>query len=106
MKKKEIDAIKRNKRHMLSGAAVLAIGSVLAKVLGALYRVPLTNILGAEGMGMYQLVFPVFALFMVLSTAGIPTALSRMVAPRARPPRNILCPLLSCLLRSVLCLRY
>ena len=85
MKKKEIDAIKRNKGHMLSGAAVLAIGSVLAKVLGALYRVPLTNILGAEGMGMYQLVFP---------------------APRARPPRNILCPLLSCLLRSVLCLRY
>ena len=41
MKKKEIDAIKRNKGHMLSGAAVLAIGSVLAKVLGALYRVPL-----------------------------------------------------------------
>ena len=82
MKKKEIDAIKRNKGHMLSGAAVLAIGSVLAKVLGALYRVPLTNILGAEGMGMYQLVFPVFALFMVLSTAGIPTALSRMVAEK------------------------
>lgn len=82
MKKRTVEAVKRNKGHMLSGAAVLAIGSVLAKVLGALYRVPLTNILGAEGMGMYQLVFPVFALFMVLSTAGIPTALSRMVAEK------------------------
>lgn len=82
MKKKTVEAVKRNKGHMLSGAAVLALGSVLAKILGALYRVPLTNILGAEGMGMYQLVFPVFALFMVLSTAGIPTALSRMVAEK------------------------
>lgn len=70
-----------NKR-ITSGAAVLAIGSVVAKMLGALYRVPLTNILGAEGMGMYQLVFPVYALFMVLATAGIPTALSRIVAEK------------------------
>lgn len=82
MKKRTAEAVKKNKGHMLSGAAVLAIGSVFAKVLGALYRVPLTNILGAEGMGMYQLVFPVFALFMVLATAGIPTALSRMVAEK------------------------
>ena len=51
-------------------------------MLGALYRVPLTNILGAEGMGMYQLIFPVYALFMVLATAGIPTALSRIVAEK------------------------
>lgn len=70
------------KRRMVSGAAVLAIGSIVAKLLGALYRIPLTNILGAEGMGMYQLVFPVYALFMTLSTAGIPTALSRIVAEK------------------------
>lgn len=70
------------KKRITSGAAVLAIGSVIAKMLGALYRVPLTNILGAEGMGMYQLVFPVYALFMVLATAGIPTALSRIVAEK------------------------
>ncbi|MDE5601227.1 MAG: polysaccharide biosynthesis protein [Clostridia bacterium] len=81
-RKSKVNAIKNNKGRMLSSAAVLAIGSVIAKALGALYRVPLTNILGAEGMGMYQLVFPVFALFMVLATAGIPTALSRMVAEK------------------------
>lgn len=82
MKKKALEAVKRNKSYILSSTLVLALGSVLAKILGALYRVPLTNILGAEGMGMYQLVFPVFALFMVLSTAGIPTALSRIVAEK------------------------
>ncbi len=70
------------KKHITSGAAVLAIGSLVAKMLGALYRVPLTNVLGAEGMGMYQLVFPVYALFMVLATAGVPTALSRLVAEK------------------------
>ncbi len=70
------------KRRMLSGAAVLAVGGIIAKLLGALYRIPLTNILGAEGMGMYQLVFPVYALFMTLSVAGIPTALSRIVAEK------------------------
>lgn len=60
----------------------MLVGSVVAKMLGALYRIPLTNILGAEGMGMYQLVFPVYALFMVLATAGIPTSLSRTVAEK------------------------
>lgn len=72
----------KNSKRIASGAGVLLIGSVVAKMLGALYRIPLTNILGAEGMGMYQLVFPVYALFMVLATAGIPTALSRMVAEK------------------------
>lgn len=66
----------------------LAVGGLIAKVLGALYRIPLTNILGAEGMGMYQLVFPVFALFMVLSSAGIPTALSRIVAEKRAAGEN------------------
>lgn len=69
-------------KRIFSGAAVLLVGSVVAKMLGALYRIPLTNILGAEGMGMYQLVFPVYALFMVLATSGIPTALSRTVAEK------------------------
>lgn len=72
----------KEERRIASGAGILLVGSVVAKMLGALYRIPLTNVLGAEGMGMYQLVFPVYALFMVLATAGIPTALSRIVAEK------------------------
>ncbi len=74
--------VDKSNNRLVSGAAVLTIGSVIAKLLGAFYRIPLTNILGAEGMGMYQLIFPVYALFMTLSTAGIPTALSRIVAEK------------------------
>lgn len=79
----------KNKKRMFTGAAVLLVGSVVAKMLGALYRIPLTNILGAEGMGMYQLVFPVYALFMVLATAGIPTSLSRTVAEKRALGENV-----------------
>ena len=74
-------SVKRRNR-LMGGAMILAVGSVIGKIIGALYRIPLTNVLGAEGMGMYQLVFPVFALFMVLSSAGVPTALSRIVAEK------------------------
>ncbi len=75
-------SVKAKARSFGKSAVALAAIGIISKLIGALYRVPLTNILGAEGMGMYQLVFPVFALFMVLSTAGIPTALSRMVAEK------------------------
>ena len=79
---KRFFASEKREKRIASGASVLLIGSIVAKMLGALYRIPLTNILGAQGMGMYQLVFPVYALFMVLATAGVPTALSRTVAEK------------------------
>lgn len=72
----------QRRSRLMGGAMVLATGTVISKIVGALYRIPLTNVLGAEGMGMYQLVFPVFALFMVLSSGGVPTALSRIVAEK------------------------
>ncbi len=64
------------------GVFVLFIGGLLAKVLGAVFRVPLTWILGTEGLGLYQLVFPVFSLLIVLASSGMPTSISKMVAER------------------------
>ena len=43
-------------QSFLKGAAVIPVGGIVAKILGALYRVPLTNLLGGEGMGLYQMV--------------------------------------------------
>lgn len=68
------------KQTFLGGVVVLFLAGVIAKVLGAIYRVPLTWILGAEGLGIYQLVFPIFSLLMVLASAGMPTAISKVVA--------------------------
>ncbi len=64
----------------LRGAAVIAIGGLVAKAVGALYRIPLANLLGGYGMGLYQMAYPLFLLFLTLSSAGIPSALSRIVA--------------------------
>lgn len=65
---------------MAGNAALLSVFSIIAKVISALYRVPLTSVLGAEGMGMYQLVFSIYALILALTTGGIPIAVSRFTS--------------------------
>lgn len=65
-----------------NSALVLTIALFLAKIIGALYRVPLTNILGAQGMGMYQLIFPIYALLVTLLASGVPIAVTKMVAEK------------------------
>ena len=66
----------------LKSVFVLSVGGIVAKVLGAVYRIPLTNIVGSYGMGLYQLVFPLFSLLLTISTAGIPVAVSKLVAEK------------------------
>lgn len=65
-----------------ASALLLAVAGMIAKILGAVYRIPLTNLLGAEGIGMYQLVFPIYALMLTLSSSGIPTAIARLVSEK------------------------
>ena len=70
------------KQTFLGGVAILILCSIIAKFLGAVYRIPLTWILGGEGLGLYQLVFPLFSLLLVISSTGMPTAISKMIAKR------------------------
>lgn len=74
----------KNKNGFIKGAAILSIGGIIAKVAGALYRIPLTNLLGTEGMGLYHLIFPFYTLLLAASSAGIPVALSRLIAEKIR----------------------
>ena len=55
------------------------ISILIAKVLGAIYRIPLTNILGAEGIGCYQLVFPVYAFAVTLTSGAYPVAIAKLL---------------------------
>jgi stage V sporulation protein B len=70
------------KKSFLRAAGLLALGMFLAKIIGAFYRIPLTNILGAEGMGVYQLIFPVYAFLLSTSSGALPLAISVMVADK------------------------
>ena len=69
-------------KQLLKGATILAVAGIVCKVLGAIFRIPLTNWIGAEGMSYYGVAYPVYSLFLVISSAGIPVAISRMVSSR------------------------
>ena len=69
-------------KSFVKNAGILAISVIIAKVLGAVYRIPLTGIIGAEGMGLYQFVYPVFALLLTLSSGAVPNAISITVSEK------------------------
>jgi len=68
--------------NFLKGALVLSIAGALSKILGAVYRIPLARLLGGEGMGLYQMAYPIYITILALATAGVPVAISVMVARR------------------------
>ena len=74
--------MKKSNESFIKGALVLSLGGLFAKILGALYRIPLTNIIGSYGMGLYQLVFPPYILFLTLAQCGVPVALSKLIAEK------------------------
>nr|MDD6336395.1 polysaccharide biosynthesis protein [bacterium] len=76
----EQNAGRAGARAFVTGAAVLSLAGIISKVLGMLYRVPLSNVLGTEGMGVYQMAYPVYQTLVSISTAGLPAAISQLVA--------------------------
>ena len=67
---------------LLKGATILAIAGIVSKVFGAIFRIPLTNMIGAEGQSYYSAAYPVYQLLYTVATAGFPVAISRMVSER------------------------
>ena len=68
------------KQNYMHGAAILTVGVIIMKVLGAIYKIPLGNILGDEGYSMFMGAYSIYNIFFTLATAGLPVALSRLVA--------------------------
>ena len=72
----------------LKSAAVMTAGFVIAKAIGAIYRISLTRTLGSYGIGLYQMAYPLFLLFLTCTSAGIPSALSRVIAAESARGRE------------------
>ena len=68
-----------NKRSFMKGAAILSASTLLVKLLGLLFSIPLANFVAPEGMSHFYIAYNIFGLFLMLSTAGLPVAVSRMV---------------------------
>jgi len=73
----EVDTISR---RILTGALTLTAAGVITRILGFVYRIYMSNLMGAEGMGLYQLIMPVYALAWSISCAGFNTTVSKLTA--------------------------
>ncbi len=69
-----------NRGKFIKGAAVLAAAGLFTKVLGAVFRIPITGLIGANGLSYYNVAYAVYSALVVMSTAGLPIAISRMVS--------------------------
>jgi stage V sporulation protein B len=69
-------------QSFLSGTLTLLGAGIITKALGALFVIPLTRLIGAEGVGLLQMASPVFVAALVLSASGIPIATSKLVSAR------------------------
>jgi stage V sporulation protein B len=70
------------KGSFIKGAAILTAAGLAARVMGFGYRVILTRIIGAEGMGLYQMAYPIYTVLLVVSRSGIPVALAKLIADK------------------------
>ena len=73
---------KNKSNHFLIQGSILAVTSLLVRVIGLLYRIPMTNIIGDEGMGIYNNTFEVYNIALILSSYSLPMAVSKLVAVR------------------------
>lgn len=64
----------------VKGAFILGISGIFIKIIGAFFRIPLANLLGPEGMSYYSSAYPIYNFFIVLGTAGLPTALAKIIS--------------------------
>lgn len=70
------------KDSLVRGTLILMIAAFTARFLGAVQRVPLVNLLGKDGMATYAIAYNVYFILLIVATAGIPSALSKLVSER------------------------
>ncbi len=68
------------KKSFISGAVILMISGLIVRLLGFVYRIYISNLLGSEGMGLFQLISPVYSLIILTLTSGVSIAVSKMTA--------------------------
>lgn len=77
------------KNPLFIGTILLTASGVLSRIIGFFYRIFLSHTIGAEGVGIYQLIFPVYILCFALTSAGIQSAISKYVAEASVSKNNI-----------------
>ena len=68
--------------RFLKGAMILTLAGIIVKVIGAFSKVFIARILGGEGIGLYMMAYPIYQIIVSISAAGIPVAISIMIAEK------------------------
>ena len=68
------------KQTFLHGTMLLALSTAIVKVIGAFYSIPLKAIIGDQGFGYYSTAYEIYTILLMISTAGLPVAMSRMIS--------------------------
>lgn len=68
------------KNNLLRQGSILAVAGILVRIIGMFYRIPLANIVGNEGNGVYSVAFNVYNIALILSSYGLPMAVSKMIS--------------------------
>lgn len=71
---------KTKKQGFLQGAAILTFGTLLVKLIGALYKIPMNRIIGTEGFGHFNVAYSIYNVLLMISSTGLPIAVSRMIS--------------------------
>ncbi len=79
---------KKKKNLFISGVLILSVANIVIKVVGLMFKIPLTNIIGDSGMGYFNSAYTIYVWFYMISTAGLPVAVSIMIS-EARAKGNI-----------------
>lgn len=81
-------ANKSIKNSFILQGSVLAMAGILVRIIGLIYRIPLTNILGEDGMGCYSTAFDVYNILILLSSQSMPIAVSKLVSEKLGKGEN------------------
>lgn len=78
----------KHKNPLIQGALLLTVAGFITRIIGFFYRIFLSRTIGAEGMGLYQLIFPIYGVVSSISIAPIETSISRYVAAEQSARRS------------------
>ncbi len=78
----------RLKRSLVLQGSVLAIAGLISKAIGFIYRIPMANIMGNEGNGLYSVAFGIYNIALTLSSYSMPLAVSKLMSSRLSEGRN------------------
>ncbi|MDD7403387.1 MAG: polysaccharide biosynthesis protein [Butyribacter sp.] len=73
---------KKTAGSFLKQGSILALASILVRIIGMVYRIPMANIIGDEGNGIYSAAFEIYNILLIISSYGMPMAVSKMVSAK------------------------